>query len=68
LDEYKTKKYWYRNMELIIKKQTDKLGEEYLNQEDVIADIRRNGEKLIVEVDDTMYIIPFDIIAHLRHN
>jgi hypothetical protein len=52
-------------MKIIIEKQTDKLGDEYLEQEDVVADILRNNDELIIEVDDRLYVIPFKIIKCL---
>jgi len=52
-------------MKIVIEKQTDKLGDEYLEQEEVIADIRRNDDELIVEVDNVLYVIPFKLVKCL---
>ena len=61
-------------MKVIIEKQTDKLGDEYLEQEEVAADItlidntfgQRRDRNLIIEVDKALYIIPFAIIKGLE--
>lgn len=61
-------------MKVVIEKQTDKLGDEYMDQEEVPADIslvdnsfgQRRDRSLIIEVDNVLYIIPFAIIKGLE--
>ncbi len=53
-------------MKIIIDKETDKLGDEYLHQEEVTANIGMNDENLLLEVDDVQYIIPLAIIKGLE--
>ena len=52
-------------MKIVIEKKTNKLGDEYLDEEEIIADIWRDDDRLIIEVDNTRYIIPFKIITCL---
>lgn len=40
-------------MEIIIGKQTDKLGDEYLEQEYIVADIWKNNDELFTDLDCT---------------
>lgn len=53
-------------MKIAIKKQTDKLGDEYLDEEEVYADIWKSGDDLAIEVDEKLYIIPFKLITCLE--
>lgn len=53
-------------MKIIIDKETDKLGGEYLHQEEVTANIWMNDENILLEVDDAQYIIPLAIIKGLE--
>lgn len=52
-------------MKVIIEKQTDKLGDEFLNGEEVTADIELNGKNIIMEVDNVVYVIPLAVIKGL---
>jgi hypothetical protein len=54
------------SLKVVIKKQTDKLGDEYLDEEDVVADIDLSGNDIIMSVDDVMYIIPLAVINGLK--
>lgn len=59
---------------MFIEKQTDKLGDEYLEQGEVSADIRlventfgqRRDRNLIIEVDNALYVIPYALIKGLE--
>lgn len=53
-------------MKVIIEKLKDKLGGEYLEQEDVIADIRLTDDNIIMEVDNSLYVVPLAIIKGLE--
>lgn len=54
------------NLEVFVEKQMDKLGDEYLEQDKVVADITLNGKDVIIEVDHNLYIIPLAIIKALE--
>lgn len=45
-------------MKIIIEKQYDNLGGEFLKQDEVVAEIYMNSDELILKVDDVMYAIP----------
>lgn len=53
-------------MKVIIEKQTNKLGDEFLDEEEVIADIELSGNDIMVEVDNAMYVIPLAVINGLK--
>lgn len=53
-------------MKVVIEKETDLLGDEYLHQEEVTANIGMNDKNLLLEVDDAQYIIPLAIIKGLE--
>lgn len=53
-------------MKVVIKKQKDKLGDEFLDEEDVTADIDLSGNDIIMSVDDVMYIIPLAVVNGLK--
>lgn len=52
-------------LKVIIQKQTDKLGDEFLDEEEVTADIELSGSDIIMEVDNVMYVIPLAAINGL---
>ena len=49
-------------MKVIIQKQFDKSGDEYLNEEEVTADIKSMDDTLFVDVDDVLYEIPIEVL------
>lgn len=53
-------------MKVIIEKQKDKLGDEYMGQEEVTANITLSDNNIIMEVDDALYVIPLAIIKGLE--
>lgn len=53
-------------MKVIIEKRTNKLGDEFLNQEEVTADIELGVKSIIMEVDNVLYIIPMAVIKGLE--
>ena len=53
-------------LKVIIEKQKDKLGDEYMEQEEVTADITLSDNNIVMEVDDALYVIPLAIIKGLE--
>jgi len=53
-------------LKVIIEKQKDKLGDEYMGQEEVTANITLSDNNIIMEVDDALYVIPLAIIKGLE--
>lgn len=53
-------------MKVVIQKQTNELGDEFLDDEEVIADIRLSGNDIIMKVDNVRYVIPLAVINGLK--
>lgn len=53
-------------MKVIIEKQTNKLGDEFLNEEEVTANIELSSRSITMEVDNVLYIIPMAVIKGLE--
>ena len=53
-------------MKVIIQKQMDELGDEFLDEEEVVADIGLSGDDITMKVDNVMYIIPLAVINGLK--
>lgn len=52
-------------LKVVIKKQMDKLGDEFLDEEEVTADIGLSSDEITMKVDDVMYVIPLAVINGL---
>lgn len=52
-------------MKIVIEKQYDELGGEFLQQDEVVAEIYANADELIIKVDDVLYAIPKIVVKAL---
>jgi len=48
-------------MVIIIEKQFDKIGDEYMQEEKVQADIRKCGNNIVIETEDKLFTIPVEV-------
>lgn len=49
-------------MNIIIERQFNELGGEYLNQDKIQMDIRKYKDEIIIETDGNLYAIPISIL------
>ena len=52
-------------MKIVIEKQYDELGGEFLQQDEVVAEMYTNDDELIIKVDGVLYAIPKLVIKAL---
>lgn len=52
-------------MKIIVERQYNELGGEYLNQDEVEMEIRKYNEEIIIEMDGSMYSIPIEVFKGL---
>jgi hypothetical protein len=53
-------------LKVIIQEQTDELGDEFLDEEEVTADIGLNRDDITMKVDNVLCIIPLAIINGMK--
>jgi len=53
-------------MKIIIEKQFEKLGDGYLQSENIEVDIRASDKYIVIELDEEMYFIPKEVFTGIN--